>query len=164
MQGGGFEWEEVYPISGSGSRAHACMSAVTLTHAEHIQKKKKKAETTITEACPHTPGPAVPTLKGLKGCSVFDLAEGRFAEGQGGCRDQWKSWALTCRTCEKHRLVIEKLLKGALEAAVGVKYPTFHFITCRCTFVNTRNPLLFTHLAQMEACYKFLQTCKFSPF
>lgn len=96
-------------------------------------------------------------------CFTFDLVEGRFVEGRGGWRtgpgDQWKSWALTCRTCEKDPLVCERVLKAAVKVAVGVKYPTLHLTTHRHTLAKIQMlrqnkrviHLLVTNFAQMEA-------------
>lgn len=79
-----------------------------------------------------TEGPCTAFMKGKGGlerrCFTFDLVEGRFVEGRGGWRtvpwDQWKSWAITCHTCEKDLQVCEKVLKAAVKVAVRVKYPT----------------------------------------
>lgn len=95
--------------------------------------------------------------------------------GAGGWRtvpwDQWKSWAITCHTCEKDLQVCAKVLKAAVKVAVGVKYPTrlptiTHLQRFKCCEREQESDQLW--FTQMEAatCYKkFLQTCvNFSCF
>ncbi len=149
----------------------SCMHECSHPHPRSTQRKKKKSPPLRRRTQMHEGLHCVYERKGglERRCFTFDLVEGWFVQGRGGWRtapgDQWKSWALTCRTCEKDLLVCERVLKAAVKVAVGVKYPTLHFTTHCHTFAKTQTlrqnkraiHLLFTNLAQMEAlkCYKF---------
>lgn len=106
-------------------------------------------------------------------CFTFDLAEGQFVEGRGGWRtvpgDQWKSWALACRTREKDLHGLWKSAKSWCQGCSRCETPQspFYFpLSYICEDLNAAKEQesdqpLFSNLAQMEAltCYKFLQTC-----
>lgn len=128
------EKKERGPINCTGSWAHACMSAVTLTHSVYSRsgkkKEKKKERDHHNGGVPARTEPALRTWKESRAWKemLYVWSEGRFVEGRGGWRtasgDQWKSWGLTCHTCEKDLLAIEEVLKAAFKVAAGEKYPT----------------------------------------
>lgn len=120
----------------------SCMHECSHPHPLSIQqkwKKKKKGN----ERDHHNGGvpartePALRTWKESRAWKemFYVWSEGRFVEGRGGWRtasgDQWKSWGLTCHTCEKDLLAIEEVLKAAFKVAAGEKYPTLCF-TIHC--------------------------------
>lgn len=134
------EKKERGPINCIGSWAHACMSAVTLTHSVYSKSGKKKKGNERDHHNGGVPARTEPALRTWKESRawkemLYVWSEGRFVEGRGGWRtasgDQWKSWGLTCHTCEKDLLAIEEVLKAAFKVAAGEKYPTLCF-TIHC--------------------------------
>lgn len=80
--------------------------------------------------------------------------------------DQWKSWALTCRTCEKDLLLCGEVLKAAVKVALGAKYPALHFTTHCRTFVKTemmpKNKRVINCYSPTQPKWKQLQAVNFS--
>lgn len=132
--GGGWEEKSVPSIVPRAELMHAWAQSPSPTQRGRVP--------TCTRAC-------IAYMKGkegLKGDALLLIwLKGGFVEGQGGWRtvpgDQWKSWALTCRTCEKDLLLSEKVLKAAVKVAVGVKHPTLYFTTNCHSFAKTHKLL-----------------------
>lgn len=130
---------EVPSIVSGAELMHAWVQSPSPTqYTAKVEKKKKGNERDHHNGgVPARTEPALRTWKESRAWKemLYVWSEGRFVEGRGGWRtasgDQWKSWGLTCHTCEKDLLAIEEVLKAAFKVAAGEKYPTLCF-TIHC--------------------------------